>query len=63
MEKKSSLPIILQDERLTSKEVERLLMTEKISRKKRTKVVDSLSATLILQTYLNLHQKGGLNPI
>lgn len=52
LEKKSDLPLILWDERLTSKQIEKLLMEDKMSRKKRTAHVDTLSATLILQNYL-----------
>lgn len=53
LEEKSGLPLILWDERLTSKQVERLLMEEKMSRKKRTAHLDTMSATLILQNYLD----------
>ena len=49
----SNIEIVLWDERLTSKEVEKFLISEKIKRKKRSKLVDSMSAVLILQSYLN----------
>lgn len=53
LEGKSNLKVFFQDERLTSKEVEKVLALQGIKRKKRGKYVDALSATLILQTYLN----------
>ncbi len=53
LEEASGLPLILWDERLTSKQVERLLMEDKMSRKKRAAHVDTMSATLILQNYLD----------
>lgn len=53
LEEKSKLPVTLWDERLTSKQVERLLMEDKMSRKKRSKHLDTMSATLILQSYLD----------
>ena len=49
----SNIEVVLWDERLTSKEVEKFLISEKIKRKKRAKLVDSMSAVLILQSYLN----------
>ena len=45
--------VILWDERLTSKQVERELISGDVKRKERTKVVDSMAAALILQSYLD----------
>lgn len=53
LEEKSGLPVILWDERLTSKEVDRVMRDASIKRKKRAAHVDTLSATLILQNYLD----------
>ena len=53
LEKKSALPLILWDERLTSKQVEKLMIEGNVSRKKRAAHVDTMSATLILQNYLD----------
>ncbi|NGX51698.1 MAG: putative pre-16S rRNA nuclease [Chlamydiae bacterium] len=53
LETKSTLPITLWDERLTTSQVERVLKEDKMSRKKRSKHLDVLSATLILQSYLD----------
>lgn len=53
LEEKSGLPVVLQDERLTSREVERVLKESNLKRKARVRHLDRLSATLILQTYLD----------
>ncbi len=48
-----SLPVILMDERLTSKQATRQLIEMDMSRKKRKKVIDQMAAVQILQTYLD----------
>ena len=53
LEEKFKLEVILQDERLTSVISNQVLIDADISRKKRKKKVDSIAATLILQSYLN----------
>jgi len=52
LEQRSGLPIHLLDERLTSKQGERLLQEADLKRSRRQEVIDSLSATLLLQSYL-----------
>ena len=52
-----SIPVILQDERLTTKSATDLLIQGGVSRKKRKGVVDSVAATIILQTYLDRRDK------
>lgn len=47
------IPVYLEDERLTTKSATDLLITANVSRKKRKKVVDSLAATIILQSFLD----------
>ncbi len=47
------LPVYLQDERLTTKQAENLLISNDASRKKRKKVIDSMAAAIILQSYLD----------
>ncbi len=47
---------VLWDERLTTKEVERVLLDADMSRGKREKVRDQLAAQRILQTYLDFHR-------
>jgi len=58
LEEKSGLPLILWDERLTSKQVEKLLIEGNVKRKHRTKYIDTMSATLILQNYLEGNSHG-----
>lgn len=48
--------IVLRDERLTSLEAEDILIGRNYSREKRKKMLDALSATLILQSYLDEKQ-------
>lgn len=43
------------DERLTSVSAEKILISADVSRKKRKAVLDKLSATIILQDYLDAH--------
>lgn len=47
------LTVIFWDERLTSSQVERMLKGAEVSRKKRAKLSDQLSAVAILQNYLD----------
>ena len=50
---KNNISVILQDERLSSVEANNILIKGDISRKKRKEKVDSLSAVIILQSYLD----------
>lgn len=52
-----SLPVYMQDERLTTRQAESILIYNDTSRKKRKKVIDSLAATIILQSYLDRKEK------
>ena len=47
------LPVVLWDERLSTMEAERVLLTGDVSRKKRKKVIDKMAAVMILQGYLD----------
>ena len=49
--------IILEDERLTTKLAEDVLIKADMSRKKRKKVIDGVSAVVILQSYLDRREK------
>lgn len=53
LEKTLHIPVHLEDERLTTKQAESLLLSNDTSRKKRKKVIDSVAATIILQSYLD----------
>ena len=58
LEKKVTIPVYLQDERLSTKAATDMLISGNVSRKNRKKVVDSVAATIILQTYLDRSDKG-----
>lgn len=53
IEQKLNIEVILQDERLTTKEAESVLIKNNTRRNKRRKVIDKLAATIILQSYLD----------
>lgn len=53
LEEYLNMNIILEDERLTTKEATKILIEADLSRKKRKKVVDKLAASFILQSYLD----------
>ncbi|HUW65780.1 MAG TPA: Holliday junction resolvase RuvX [Spirochaetia bacterium] len=48
-----ALPVVPWDERLTTREAERLLIGADVRRAKRRKVIDKVAAVLILQGYLD----------
>lgn len=47
------ITVVLQDERLTTKQAESYMLRADMSRKKRKQKIDSLAANIILQTYLD----------
>ena len=57
LEKEVAIPVILIDERLTTIEAENILLDNDTSRKKRKKVIDSLSAQIILEAYIKMEDK------
>ena len=59
LEEAVSLLIYLQDERLSTKTAHDVLIAGNMSRKKRKKVVDSVAAVVILQTFLDRSVKNG----
>lgn len=50
---RTSLPIHMWDERLTTMAAEKMLISADVSRQKRKTVIDKMAATLILQGYLD----------
>jgi len=58
LEKSINLPVILEDERLTTRVAENILITADVSRKKRKKVIDKMAANIILQSYLDRRGNG-----
>lgn len=57
LEEKLDKEIILEDERLTTKIAENMLIDFDLSRKKRKKVIDGVSAVIILQSYLDRKER------
>ena len=57
LQAKTDKEIILQDERLSTRMAESVLIGADISRKKRKKVIDGLSAVVILKSYLDRKEK------
>lgn len=55
LEDKLNIKVHLVDERLTTKQATDLLILNDTSRKKRKKVIDSMAATIILQSYLDMN--------
>lgn len=53
LEEKFKLEVIMQDERLSTVEAERMLINNDTKRKNRKKVIDKIAATIILQSYLD----------
>lgn len=58
LERRTGLPIILWDERLTTVEAERSLMESNVRRENRKQYVDRIAAAFILQGYLDRIKKG-----
>jgi len=59
LNKASTLPILLWDERLSTAAAERMLIAADQSRKRRGEVIDKVAATLILQGALDRMRRGG----
>lgn len=53
LEDRFKLNVIMQDERLSTVEAERMLINNDTKRKNRKKVIDKIAATIILQSYLD----------
>ena len=53
LERRTGIPVILWDERLTTVEAERVLMDSGVRREERKKYVDKIAAVVILQGYLD----------
>ncbi len=53
LEEKYNIPVLFEDERLTSVIANSVLLKADLSRKKRKEKVDGLAATIILQNYLD----------
>lgn len=53
LEERYDMEVNLMDERLTTVEAERMLISNGTTREKRKKVIDKLASTIILQSYLD----------
>lgn len=58
LEKELQIEVILEDERLTSKISNDLLIQGNVSRMKRKKVVDGIASVVILESYLDRRNNG-----
>ena len=52
IEEKSNIPVVYQNERLTTVSAHNILNTADVRGKKRNEIVDAVSAVLILEDYL-----------
>ena len=57
LSKHSKVKIVFQDERLTSLEADEILKSSKLTWQERKKLIDKVSAALILESYLNRKEK------
>ena len=57
LEKRVSVPIVWQDERLTTVEADEILEEMRIPRSERKKYIDSIAASIILRDYMNGEKK------
>ena len=53
LERRTGLPVVLWDERLTTAESERILISGGVRRENRKAVIDQLAASIILQSYMD----------
>lgn len=58
-----SVPVVLWDERMTTKAAEELLIAADVSRKKRKGAIDRIAAAILLQSYLAAQAPAAANPV
>ena len=56
LRRRINVPVVTWDERLTTAEVERVLIASDQSREKRKKVIDKMAAAVILRSYMDREQ-------
>ena len=56
IERRTGLEVVLQDERLTTVESERILMESGVRREDRKEYVDKMAAAIILQSFLDAYE-------
>ena len=57
LERRSQLPVVLWDERLSTVSAERILMESGVRRENRKRVIDKIAAVFILQNYLDASRR------
>ena len=57
LERRTGLPVIMWDERLTTVEANRTLMEASVRRENRKQYLDQIAASVILQEYMENHRK------
>lgn len=57
LERRSQLPVVLWDERLSTVSAERILMESGVRRENRKRVIDKIAAVFILQNYLDANRR------
>jgi len=55
----TGLPVVPWDERLTTVQAERILISGDVSRARRRKVIDQVAAVILLQAWLDAQRAGG----
>ena len=58
LERRTGLPVLMWDERLTTNAAEQILIESGVRRENRKSVIDKIAAVLILQGYLDLQAQG-----
>ena len=58
LERRTGLPVVMRDERLTTMEAERALIETGVRREKRKQHLDEMAAVLILQGYMDSLENG-----
>ena len=58
LERRTGLPVVMWDERLTTNAAEQILIESGVRRENRKSVIDKIAAVLILQGYLDLQAQG-----
>ena len=55
LEKRTGIPVVWQDERLTTAEADEILSESGVPKEERKKYIDQVAASLILQEYMDQH--------
>ena len=58
LERRTNLPVVMWDERLTTNAAEQILIESGVRRENRKSVIDKIAAVFILQGYLDLQAQG-----